>query len=220
MVKNSIPLLLSVALLSSTIACNNAPEETSQPPPAPTTSSNGATTKSSQGGSSSSGNTQLAIVPTGTTFDTTLQQDLSTGKNRNQDRFTLQVKNGWFGGNSTLKNAEIHGHLENVVKASRGRKAKLHLVFDEITLKSKNQYPIDVTLVNTQVESKTQGKFLKNVGIILGGAAAGHFLGDKANFKHGGLAGGAAAAAYILSSPGGEVVLKKELNSNSSSNLR
>jgi hypothetical protein len=50
---------------------------------------------------------------------------------------------------------------------------------------------------------------LQNAVIILGGATAGHFLGNKTNFKHGGLAGGAAATAYVLSSPGGEVVLKK-----------
>jgi hypothetical protein len=134
---------------------------------------------------------------------------LSSSKNRNNERFTLRVKNSSVGKNQDLKDAEIQAHLEDVVKAARGKKASLHLVFDDIVLKNGGAYPIDVTLVNTQVETKTKGKFLQNAGIILGGAAAGHFLGNKAKLKHGGLGGGAAAAAFVLSSPGGEVALKK-----------
>ncbi|MGA7934910.1 MAG: hypothetical protein WCA35_15295 [Kovacikia sp.] len=206
MTNKRISLLLSAALLSSTLACKKAPEQASQTAPSAQSSSGAANISPS---SSNSTQAKSATVPAGTTFNADLQQDLSTGKNRDQDRFTLRVNNGLFGGNPTLKNAEIQGHLENVVKAARGKKATLKLVFDDITLKNKSSYPLDVTLVNTQVESKTKGKFLQNVGIILGGAAAGHFLGDKAKFKHGGLAGGAAAAAFVLSSPGGEVVLKK-----------
>jgi hypothetical protein len=207
--KKGIPLFLSAALLSTTIACNKAPEQTSQTAPNNSATNNsGAATSNSN---PTSGNTQgqLAAVPAGTSFDTVLQQNLSTGKNRNQDRFTLRVKNGFFGGKPALKDAEIHGHLEDVVKATRGKKASLHLVFDDITLKNKDTYPLNVTLLNTKVESKTQGRFLQNAGIILGGVAAGHLLGDKAKFKHGGLAGGAAAVAFVISSPGGEVVLKK-----------
>ncbi|HTL87987.1 MAG TPA: hypothetical protein VL134_01210 [Leptolyngbya sp.] len=153
--------------------------------------------------------TLRANVPAGTTFDTDLEQEISTGKDRDQDQFTLQVKNGSVGKNPVLKNAQVQGHLEQVVKAERGKKAKLAMVFDSIKLNNGDLYPIDATLVNTQVESKTKGKFLQNAGIILVGATAGHFLGNKANFKHGGMAGGTAAAAYVLSSPGGEVVLKK-----------
>jgi hypothetical protein len=213
MIKKSIPLFLSAALLSTTIACNKAPEQTSQTAPNNSAASNsGAATSNSNPTSSSTQGQLAAAVPAGTTFDTVLQQNLSTGKNRNQDRFTLRVKNGFFGGKPALKDAEIHGHLEDVVKATRGKKASLHLVFDDITLKNKDTYPLNVTLLNTKVESKTQGKFLQNAGIILGGVAAGHFLGNKAKFKHGGLAGGATAAAFVLSSPGGEVVLKKGMD--------
>ena len=83
------------------------------------------------------------------------------------------------------------------------------MLFRSIKLKNGDLLPIDATLVNTQVETKTKGQFLKNAGIILGGTVAGHFVGDKTNFKHGKLAGAAAATAFVLSSPGGEVVLKK-----------
>jgi hypothetical protein len=193
MMKKPIFFLLSAVLVGSTAACNKAPEQVSSVP----------------GTASSPAMTLRANVPAGTTFDTDLEQEISTGKDRDQDQFTLQVKNGSVGKNPVLKNAQVQGHLEQVVKAERGKKAKLAMVFDSIKLNNGDLYPIDATLVNTQVESKTKGKFLQNAGIILVGATAGHFLGNKANFKHGGMAGGTAAAAYVLSSPGGEVVLKK-----------
>lgn len=190
--KRSMALFLSAVLVSSTVACQRNPEQANNT----NSTTNAALTQ--QGG-----------IPAGTSFTTDLQQEISTGKNRNQDRFTLKVKSGLFDKNPALKDAQIEGHLEGVAKAQRGKKARLTLVFDSIKLKNGTRYPIDATLVNTQVESKTKGKFLQNVGIVLVGATAGKFLGDKANFKQGALAGGAAAAAYVLSSPGGEVVLKK-----------
>ncbi|MBW4519397.1 MAG: hypothetical protein KME16_06805 [Scytolyngbya sp. HA4215-MV1] len=200
--KRAIPFFLSVALVSSTVACQKAPEQANTTPDSSTNTASKTSTKNTA-------STKQTEVAAGTTFDTDLQQAISTGKNHNQDRFTLRVKGSLLGGNPVLKNAEIQGHLEDVVKAARGKKASLHLVFDDIKLSNGDLYPIDVTLINTQVESKTKGKFLKNAGIVLAGAAAGHFLGNKAKFKHGGLAGGAAAAAFVLSSPGGEVELQK-----------
>jgi hypothetical protein len=142
--------------------------------------------------------------------DTDLEQELSTGKNHNNDKFSAKIKNnGAISKYAILKDAHIEGHLENVSKAVKGKKATFNLFFDDIKLKNGDVLPIDAALVNTQVESKTKGKFLQNTGLILGGAVAGHFLGNKAGLKHGGLGGAAAATAFVLSSPGGEVVLKK-----------
>ncbi len=193
--KRSIPVLLSIALVSSTVACSKAPEQ--------------ANTAAGANKSTSTALAKPVAIPAGTTLNTDLQQALSSGKNRAQDQFTLKVKSGWFDKNPELKGAQIEGHLEQVVKAEKGKKARLELVFDGVKLKNGDLYPLDATLVNTQIESKTKGKFLQNTGIILGGVVAGRFLGDKAKFKHGGLAGGAAAAAFVLSSPGGEVALQK-----------
>ncbi len=184
-------LLLSGMLVSSTIACSKSNDTAATSPDGTKTTT-----------------TNANAIPAGTSINTDLQQEISTGKNHNQEQFTLKGKNG------ALKGATIQGHLEDVTKAEKGKKASLHLVLDDVLLKDGSQYPIDATLVNTQVESKTQGKFLQNAGIILGGAVAGHFLGDKAKFKHGGLAGGAAATAFVLSSPGGDVVLKKGTDVN------
>jgi hypothetical protein len=151
----------------------------------------------------------LAIAPAGMTIDTDLQQELSSGKNRDRERFTIKIKNGSVSKYPALKEATIEGHLEKVIKAAKGKKAQMNLAFDNVKLKNGDLLPIDATLVNTQVETKTKGQFIKNAGIILGGTIAGNFVGDKTKFKHGKLAGAAAATAFVLSSPGGEVVLKK-----------
>jgi len=201
--KKLTPLLLGVVLLSSTVACSKPNDKTGNTSTSTSTSANNTST------TTSNAKTPQSTVPAGTSFDSILDQDLSTGKNPNNERFTLRVKNSLLGGNPTLKDAQIQGHLEDVVKAAKGKKASLHLVVDDIVLKDGTTSPIDATLVNTQLETKTKGKFIQNTGIILGGAVAGHFLGNKAKFKHGALAGGAAASAFVLSSPGGEVVLKK-----------
>jgi hypothetical protein len=188
-VKNNMnrltPVFITFLLVSSTVACGkpDAPEKTSQ------------------------GQTQA--VPAGTTFEVSLPTEISTGKNKDQDSLVLPVKSPLVGGNPVLKGAKVEGHLENVVKAAKGRKAKLNLVFDEIVLKDGSSQPLEASLVDTKVESKTKGQFLKNVGIIAAGTVAGHFVGHKAGTKHGGMAGAAAATAFVLSSPGGELVRKK-----------
>lgn len=202
--KKFIPLLLSAALLSNTVACSKPSDRTSN-----NATSNQTTSSQTTNTQATKNPTSPASIPANTNLETVLQQELSTGKNTNNERFTLKVKNSVKGVTPDLKDAEIQGHLENVVKAAKGTKASLRLVFDEITFKNGDTYPIDAALVNTQVETKTKGKFIQNAGLILGGTVAGHFIGKKTNVKHGGLAGAAAATAYVLSSPGGEVVLKK-----------
>ncbi|MEG4801324.1 MULTISPECIES: hypothetical protein [unclassified Microcoleus] len=204
--KKLMPLLLGAVLLSNTVACHKSSEQIANTSAPANNRPNPVSNLFSP--TSSQLKNQPAAVPAGTSFDTILQQDLSAGKNRDNERFTLQAK----GGNKTLKDAVIQGHLEDVVKAAKGKKSSLHLVFDDIQLADGSAYPVDVTLVNTQVETKTKGKFVQNAGIILAGAAAGHFLGNKAKFKHGAVAGGAATAAYVKSCPGGEVLLKKGTN--------
>jgi hypothetical protein len=194
MKKKSISLLLTTALLTV------SPAALAQFQPSNTQTSPGAMTKPK---------TQLPIIPTGTTMEADLQQELSTGKIKNNGTFTLKIQNGSVSKYPILKDAIITGHVENVQKAARGKKAKLNLFFDEIKLKNGDRIELNAQLVNTKIQGKTKGTFLRNTGIILGGAIAGKFLGDKTKVKGGGLGGAAAATAFVLSSPGGEVVLKK-----------
>jgi hypothetical protein len=191
--KKSISVVLATLLLGTVTSCGSKVED-----------------KPVKGGALTSKKaTAPGAVPAGITIDTDLQQELSSGKNRQNEKFSIKIKNGSVGKYPALKDATIEGHLEKVAKAAKGKKAELDLVFDDVKLKNGELLPINADLVNTQVETKTKGTFLKNAGIILGGAVAGHFIGDKTKFKHGKLAGVGAATAFVLSSPGGEVVLKK-----------
>ena len=108
-----------------------------------------------------------------------------------------------------IKGSTIEGHLENVSKAARGQKASLHVVFDDIILSDGTREPINATLVNTKLETKTQGHLLRNTATIVGGAVAGHYLGKKAGARHGTALGAAAAAGYVFTSPGGDIVLNR-----------
>lgn len=148
-------------------------------------------------------------IPAGASFDAKLQEDISSAKNHNQDRFTLREQNPLFGGNPLLKDAQVEGHLEQVIKAAKGAKARLHLVFDDIVLKDGSRLPLDVALVNSNIETKTKGTFLRNAGIVIGGAVIGHYVGKAAHVPLGTTGGAATATAVVLNSPGGEVVLKR-----------
>jgi hypothetical protein len=215
MLKQSVSLVLITLSLGSLASCSknvaDKPVDTVKSAPGgamtattnkPATTGAMTTTKPAKPGA-------LAVVPAGITIDTDLQQELSSGKNRDNDKFTIKIKNGSVGKYPALKDATISGHVEKVTKAAKGKKAQMNLAFDELKLKNGDLLPIDAALINTKVETKTKGQFLKNAGIILGGTIAGNFVGDKTKFKHGKLAGAAAATAFVLSSPGGEVVLKK-----------
>jgi hypothetical protein len=206
MLNKFISLALVTVSLGSLASCGSKVEDRPVAKSNPTTS--GAMTTTSNNKLATAGNGTI-VAPAGITIDTDLQQELSTAKNRNDEKFTAKVRNGSVGKYPVLKDAVVEGHLENVAKAARGKKATFNLFFDAIKLKNGDLIPVDATLVNTQVESKTKGQFLKNTGIILGGAVAGHLAGKQTDFKNGGLAGAAAATAFVLSSPGGEVVLKK-----------
>ncbi len=148
-------------------------------------------------------------IPAGASFDAKLQEEITTARNHNQDRFTLREQNPLFGGNPLLKDAQIEGHLEQVTKAGKGVKAKLHLVFDDIVLNDGNRFPLNATLVNSTIETKTKGTLLRNAGIVIGGAVIGHYVGKATHVPLGTTGGAATATAVVLNSPGGEVVLKR-----------
>jgi hypothetical protein len=206
MLNKFISLALLTVSLGSLVSCGSKVED--RPVAMNNPATTGAMTTTSNNKLATAG-TGTIVAPAGITIETDLQQELSTGKNLNNDKFTAKIRNGFVGKYPALKDAVVEGHLENVSKATKGKKATFNLFFDAIKLKNGDLLPIDATLVNTQVESKTKGQFLKNTGIILGGAVAGHFAGKQADFKNGAAAGAAAATAFVLSSPGGEVVLKK-----------
>lgn len=142
----------------------------------------------------------------GTEFTIKLEDGLDSSKNTDGDTFSGAVATGLFG-DKTLKGYTVNGHVEGV-KSSKmgGKKGELDIVFDELVAPDGKTYEIEAALTKAP---KPEGKFLRNAGIVLAGAVAGHHIGKKTNKKHGALLGAASAAAVALTMPGGDVVVKK-----------
>ncbi len=156
------------------------------------------------------------VAQAGSTFRGKLQQEISTKKNHDGDRFTISGKDG-----------TVDGHLENVQAASFGKKPSMVIVFDEFkSPDGTTATPIDVKIVNMGAFGAKSHR-LRTFGMVVGGAIAGHMAANAAHGKHGGVAG--AASGYMLSQqmktdvdvrPGTTVVLKFNRNAyaNSSAN--
>lgn len=158
-----------------------------------------------------------AVVATaGSTFRGKLQQEISTKKSHDGDRFTI-VSNG----------ETVEGHLENVQAASFGKKPSMVIVFDDLKMPDGTvAAPIDVKIVNVGTFGAKSHHF-RTFGMVIGGAIAGHMAAHAAHAQHGGLAG--AAGGYMLSQqmktdvdvrPGTTVVLRfnKDAVGSSSAN--
>ena len=172
-------------------------------------SSNVSTASSSTAGAESSAapgaTSNTVIVPAGTTFRGKLQQEISTKKDHDGDKFTLVASNG----------ETIYGHLDNVQAAGVAKKPAMTIVFDNVTMPDGAVgTPVDVTIENMGAFGAKSHHF-RTLAMMAGGAIAGHVAASKAGKKHGGLAG--AAAGYMLSQemktdvdvkPGTVVVLK------------
>jgi hypothetical protein len=86
----------------------------------------------------------------------------------------------------------------------------LHVVFDDIILNNGTRLPIDAALVNTRLETKTQGHGLRNAAVLLV-SSAGHYLNKRTGLPFGTAAG--AASFCVFNSPGGDLVLHREQHS-------
>lgn len=146
----------------------------------------------------------VVLLRKGTTIQGKLLQTLDSGKNKNDDTFTLKTE-GLTG--KQLAGAVIEGHVEGVKSAAMfGKKGELDVVFDDLKTRDGQTLPLEGRLAKAP---KAQGKKLRNVAIVLGAAVAGHHLAKAKGKKHGALMGAAAGAAVALSLPGGNVVIKK-----------
>ncbi len=134
------------------------------------------------------------LVKRGAEVDGTLQQTLNSKTNHDGDTFVLLQRDTFFHHNEALHGATIEGHLENVSPASATHKATMLVVFDDIKMP-------DGTTVQFEPRIKSLSTFepkthhVRDLGLIVGGAVAGHMMKGK---SHGGLAG--AAAGFALSS--------------------
>jgi len=135
------------------------------------------------------------VAPAGSRFYGKLNAAISSKTGRDGDTFQLQQTDTMLHKNPALHGTVIDGHLENVHAAGVMHKPSMTLVFDDIVLPGGTKAPVDVQLVSMNAFEAKSHK-LRTVGMMIGGAVAGHEM-KKHTGKGGGLLG--AAGGYALS---------------------
>jgi hypothetical protein len=133
----------------------------------------------------------------GAIFDGKINTELSSKTSQNGDPFTLTITGSFFHPHPQLTGAVVDGHVENVTPASATHKATMSLIFDDITFADGTKEPISV-IVNKLSEVEPKTHHIRDVGLIVGGAVAGHIVSKKTGHGGGTLAG--AAAGFALAS--------------------
>lgn len=153
-----------------------------------TTRSAGANAPAATGGTT--------LVPAGTVFYGKLQQPISTKTSREGQSFVLVQTDTLFHKNAALHGATIEGHVENVQAAGPMRKPSLTIVFDDIRMPDGTTAPVDVKLQSMdKFEPRTH--HLRTIGMMIGGAIAGHEVSKHSGKGHGAMLG--AASGYMVS---------------------
>jgi hypothetical protein len=148
-------------------------------------------TTQSAGADQAAGGT--AIVASGTNYFGKLEQPVSTKTSKDGDTFSIDETKSK---NPALAGAVIDGHLAGIVAAGPMRSPKITIVFDDIRLADGTKQPVNVQLVDVGAFSpKTH--HMRTLGMMIGGAVAGHMLARRTGRHHGALLG--AASAYALS---------------------
>jgi hypothetical protein len=147
-----------------------------------------------------------AVINKGTKLEAKLLDKLSSSSSQIGQTFRAALVPGLFR-NRQVKGYFLTGHVDSVTSSKAGgKKGNLVLVFDSLVAPNGQTRPVQVRIVE---RVKAQGTKLRTLGLIVGGAMAGHVAGNKLDKKHGGLMGAAAGAAAAFTMPGGEVVLDK-----------
>lgn len=135
------------------------------------------------------------VVPAGTDFYGRLQEPISSKTSHDGDKFELQQTDTLLHKEPALHGTTVEGHLENVQAAGAMRKPGMTIVFDDIVLADGSKAPVNVQLVSAHAfDAKTH--HLRTIGLMIGGAMAGHMMHAKTGHG-GGLLG--AAGGYVLS---------------------
>lgn len=147
-----------------------------------------------------------ATVAAGTAFNVTVDDTLSTQKNKVGDTFTARVSSDVTGPDGTVlipAGAQLKGEV-TAVEASKeaGRSAVIGLNFQSVSFAGRT-YPLRATVTAAQVESKRTTSDKEQAAKIVGGAAAGALLGkvigkDAKSTIIGAAAGAAAGTAIAL----------------------
>jgi hypothetical protein len=142
----------------------------------------------------------------GAEIDARMLTPISTKTAQSGDAFKLAITDLLFVHHPELKGAIIDGHVEDVTPASPTHKAGLSVIFDDITFADGKSEPISVAVKNmSALEPKTH--HIRDMGIIIGSAVAGHIASKKTGHGGGTLVGGAAGFA-IVSALKSDIVIK------------
>ena len=130
--------------------------------------------------------------------DGTLQQELSSNKSKVGDTFSLLERDTFFHKNPALSQAVIDGHVTSVSPASPLHKATMTVVFDDVRLADGTTAPLHATIISMG-DFEPKSHMLRNTGIVIGSAIAGHMIAKHTGSKMGTLAGAAAGIALASS---------------------
>ena len=136
------------------------------------------------------------LVKAGTVFHGKLQQELNSKTSTDGQTFQLDETDTLFHKDAALHGAVIDGHLEGVTAAGLAKKPAMTIVFDDIKMPDGTTAPINVKLVSLGAFDAKSHK-MRTIGLMVGGAIAGHAAAKAAGKKHGGLMG--AVGGYALS---------------------
>jgi hypothetical protein len=178
--------VVCVALTASACSSNSSSQNGNLP-------SNQSTSQAGTGGASGA-----TLATHGTEVDAVVQQELNSAKNNQGDAFTMAEKDTFFHKNPALHGATIDGHVENLSPASPLHKATMTVVFDDVRLGDGSSAPIHAAIISMG-DFQPKGHTLRNVGIVVGSAVAGHMLAKKTGNRMGTLAGAAAGIALASS---------------------
>jgi hypothetical protein len=150
--------------------------------------------------------TSTVLTKKGALLEAKVTTPISSKTSQNGDPFSLTITDSLFHHHPELKGAVVDGHLENVSPAGPTHKASLSLIFDDITFPSGEKEPVSVVVNKiSQIEPKTH--HIRDIGIIVGGAVAGHIVSKKTGHGGGTLAGAAAGFA-LASTMKSDIVIK------------
>ncbi|MBD5607068.1 MAG: hypothetical protein IAI48_18585 [Candidatus Eremiobacteraeota bacterium] len=131
------------------------------------------------------------LATRGTQIDGTLLQTLDSKTSHSGDTFSMSQKNTFFHHNAALSGATIDGHVENVTPAGPTHKATMSIIVAAGKLADGTTVPIQASV--SSISPPTH--HIRDAGLIVGGAVAGHMLASHNHVKHGGVAGAAAGFA-------------------------
>lgn len=131
----------------------------------------------------------------GTMVTSKMNQTIDSGSAHNGDKFSMTVVAPYPNSKSVYNNAQLYGHVTQVVSAGQGQNPVLEFAFDRIVLADGRVANVKMTLQTQETQKHN------NIGNVALTAAAGMIVGNmigKTLFKSnlGGAAGLVAGALY------------------------